>query len=284
MMILKDLKRYIESELCNLYNPYENESIAYLIIEHVFSFDKTHIILNYRNHVNEDLIKDINRILIRLKKHEPIQYIIGETEFYELKFKVTKSTLIPRQETELLVHNIIKYNESNKIYNVLDIGTGSGCIAISLAKNISSANVTAVDISEEALQIASENAEKNKTKVNFISIDILNTNNTINEKFDIIVSNPPYVTENEKTQIKQNVLNFEPHKALFVSNENPLIFYKKIISEAKTKLKNSGQLWFEINEQFGNEVSEMMKNKGFGNIKVIKDFNNKQRIIFGLLN
>lgn len=283
MMILKDLKRYIESELCNLYNPYESESIAYIIIEHIFSYDKTSIILNYRNYVDEKSLISVDNILERLLKHEPIQYIIEKTEFYGLEFKLNYFTLIPRQETELLVHNIIQFNKNKEEINILDIGTGSGCIAISLAKNISKSSVTAVDISEEAIQIASENAKQNQTEVHFVKLDILNINEPINEKFDIIASNPPYVTEDEKMQIKKNVLNFEPHNALFVSNENPLIFYKKIISEAKNLLNPTGQLWFEINEKFGNDVALIMKNNGFDKIEIIKDFSNKQRIVFGLL-
>jgi len=282
-MILKDLKRYIESELCNLYNPYENESIAYLIIENVLSYNRTQIVINYRNNVNEKSVVVVDNIIERLKKHEPIQYIIGEAEFYGLKLKVDKNTLIPRQETELLVHNIIKKHEHRKNIDILDIGTGSGCIAISLAKNINNSNIIAIDISEKAIQIAKENSKINKTKVEFIKADILNLNEDIKDKFDIIVSNPPYVTDKEKIQMQKNVLNFEPHNALFVSNDEPLIFYKKIILEAKNKLKQNGQLWFEINERFANEIIKLMKKQSFKETQIIKDFNQKDRIVFGIL-
>ncbi len=282
-MILKDLKRYIENELCNLYNPYESESIAYLIIENILSFDKTQIIINYRNYVKYKDLVLVDDILERLKKHEPIQYIFEETEFFNLKLKVNKHTLIPRQETELLVYNIIKKNEQRKNINILDIGTGSGCIAISLAKNIPSSNVSATDISENTLHVAYENAKKNKTNINFIIEDVLKSNNEQKEKFDIILSNPPYVTEKEKKQMQKNVLNFEPKSALFVPNEKPLIFYEAIIFKAKKMLNTEGQLWFEINEKYGKEVAQLMKTQGFNNIEVIKDYNNKDRIVFGTI-
>jgi len=282
-MILKDLKRYIENELCNLYNPYESESIAYLIIENILSFDKTQIIINYRNYVKYKNLVLVDDILERLKKHEPIQYIFEETEFFNLKLKVNKHTLIPRQETELLVYNIIKKNEQRKNINILDIGTGSGCIAISLAKNIPSSNVSATDISENTLHVAYENAKKNKTNINFIIEDVLKSNNEQKEKFDIILSNPPYVTEKEKKQMQKNVLNFEPKSALFVPNEKPLIFYEAIIFKAKKMLNTEGQLWFEINEKYGKEVAQLMKTQGFNNIEVIKDYNNKDRIVFGTI-
>jgi len=282
-MILKDLKRYIENELCNLYNPYESESIAYLIIENVLSFDRTQIIINYRNYVKYKDLVLVDDILERLKKHEPIQYIFEETEFFNLKLKVNKHTLIPRQETELLVYNIIKKNEQRKNINILDIGTGSGCMAISLAKNISSSNVSATDISENTLRVAYENAKKNKTNINFLIEDVLKSNNEQKEKFDIIVSNPPYVTEKEKEHMQKNVLNFEPKRALFVSNEKPLIFYEAIIFKAKKMLNTKGQLWFEINEKYGKEVVKLMKTQGFNNIETIKDYNNKDRIVFGTI-
>jgi len=282
-MILKDLKRYIENELCNLYNPYESESIAYLIIENILSFDKTQIIINYRNYVKYKDLVLVDDILERLKKHEPIQYIFEETEFFNLKLKVNKHTLIPRQETELLVYNIIKKNEQRKNINILDIGTGSGCIAISLAKNIPSSNVSATDISENTLHVAYENAKKNKTNINFIIEDVLKSNNEQKKKFDIILSNPPYVTEKEKKQMQKNVLNFEPKSALFVPNEKPLIFYEAIIFKAKKMLNTEGQLWFEINEKYGKEVAQLMKTQGFNNIEVIKDYNNKDRIVFGTI-
>jgi len=282
-MILKDLKRYIESELCNLYNPYESESIAYLIIQHVFSYDKTKIILNYRNQVNEKSLVVVDEILQKLKTHEPIQYIFGETEFYELKFKVNKDTLIPRQETELLVYNIINFNKNNRGLKILDIGTGSGCIAISLSKNMENTSVVAMDISNKALVIAEENSNINKVEVSFVKADILNLNEEIKESFDIIVSNPPYVTDKEKKDMQKNVLNFEPHNALFVSDENPLVFYEKIILESKNRLKLNGQLWFEINEKFGNEVAQLMIEQGFKAVGIIKDFNKKERIVFGIL-
>jgi release factor glutamine methyltransferase len=281
-MNLKELKRYIESELLNIYDIKECESIASIIIEEKLSYSKSNIILNYRNIIENKDINEIDYILHRLKQNEPIQYILGNVEFYDLKFKVTNETLIPRQETELLVDKIISYNKDKTNLKILDIGTGSACIAISLAKNISNSKVTALDISDNAIDVAKENAIMNKVDVSFINEDLFKINNNLVNELDVIVSNPPYVTEKEKEFIHNNVLNFEPKEALFVSNENPLIFYNEIVSLAKNNLKNKGQLWLEINEAYGNEIKNLLEENNFSSVKIIKDYNKKQRFVFGL--
>ena len=216
-----------------------------------------------------------------LLKNKPIQYIIGETEFCDLKFKVNESTLIPRPETSELIMKIVESQKpkAKSQKSILDIGTGSGCIAISLAKHIAGSKVYALDISEKALEIAKENAANNNIEVTFIHDDILSLRNNIDAKFDIIVSNPPYVRELEKAEMRDNVLNWEPHTALFVSDNDPLIFYRNILEFAKTHLNEKGEVWFEINEYLGKEMTELCKTMGFSDVEIHKDFRGKERVI-----
>ncbi len=236
------------------------------------------IALEPEKSVFEDAVEKFDEALTRLKTHEPIQYIIGETEFFGLPFKVNKHTLIPRPETEELVEWILKEIPSSEAMELLDIGTGSGCIAISLAKSLQNANVSALDISKEALKIASENAELNKVEVNFFQADILNSE-TLPEQYDIIVSNPPYVRELEKKQMQVNVLKYEPDSALYVKNEDPLVFYRSIALLAKNYLKSDGKLFFEINEYLGDEMIALLKGQGFKNIEIIKDIYGRNRMM-----
>jgi release factor glutamine methyltransferase len=210
-------------------------------------------------------IEKFESAIHRLSLHEPIQYIIGETEFLGLKFKVDEHVLIPRPETEELVQWLlddIRESKNPSNLKILDIGTGSGCIAISLAKNLPNAEIFALDISEKALKTAKENAGLNKVKVNFIQADILNLE-ALAGKFDIIVSNPPYVREMEKTEMHRNVLENEPDLALYVKDTDPLIFYKKITKLAEESLIKEGNLYFEINQYLANETEEILKNFGF---------------------
>ena len=225
----------------------------------------------------------IESILKRLKTGEPVQYILGHTEFFGLPFNVNPSVLIPRPETEELVEWILDswrlaVGGWHKPYNILDIGTGSGCIAISLKKNLN-AEVSAIDISAGALNTAKENAELNDVEVNFILADILNLKSEIgSSKFEIIVSNPPYVTLEDKKQMHINVNDFEPHNALFVPQEDPLIFYKAIADFAAKRLENGGLLFFEINENYGEEIIELLNGKQFNNIELRKDMSGKYRM------
>jgi release factor glutamine methyltransferase len=230
-------------------------------------------------------------VLSELKKEKPIQYILGETEFYGLPFLVNENTLIPRPETEELVAWIIestKYEVQNTRLNLLDIGTGSGCIAISLAKNLSNAQVAAIDVSEKALVIAKENAKVNAVDVNFIQTDILKvddldqlptSNFQLPTHFDIIVSNPPYVRNLEKVEIKPNVLAYEPHLALFVEDTDALLFYRKIAELALKNLSENGKLYFEINQYLGKETVELLESLGFKNIELKKDIYGNDRMI-----
>ena len=220
-----------------------------------------------------------------LLKNKPVQYIIGETEFCGMRFMVDENVLIPRPETEEMVKNIASCRDKACLvptgYNVLDIGTGSGCIAISLAKLIPNSDVTAVDVSEKALEVAKKNAEANGVNVHFVLDDILEPSTTelIDNQFDIIVSNPPYVCEGEKSEMRANVLEHEPSSALFVPDSDPLVFYRKILEYAQKALKPDGQIWFEINEKFGKETAELCRKKGFKNIEIIKDFRGKERVV-----
>ena len=251
-MILSDIKSYIINYLDGIYDYNEAESIAYIILEDELKMSKIDLIIHDNNIINEKSLDKIQEILFQLEKNKPIQYILGYADFYDLKFKVNEHTLIPRQETELLVHKIIDENKSKPNLKILDIGTGTGCIAISLAKHLN-AHVTAIDFSAEAIEIAAQNAKAN-------NVDILkNTNKIYDTKFDIIVSNPPYVTNAEKKQMQSNVLDYEPHSALFVEDNNPLEFYKAIAIFANNNLTNNGKLWFEINEQLANETQEMLE-------------------------
>ena len=288
-MTVKEANIYIRKELSDFYP--ENEITAFLriIFSDVFNLSATEIILKENNKLSSEKEKMVCEIVERLKKFEPLQYIIGFTEFYGLKFFVSRDVLIPRPETEELVDLIIKENSDKKNLKILDIGTGSGCIAVSLAENISDALVTAIDISEGALNVAKNNALRNRVDIEYISSDILNFDKTDipsyfqDRYFDIIVSNPPYVRLSEKEKMQRNIIDFEPETALFVSNDNPLIFYSAVCRFANRHLSESGMLYFEINEAFGTEIRELLVSHGFTDIRVVKDINEKNRIAVGKL-
>ena len=218
--------------------------------------------------------------MIRLQDHEPIQLILGQAHFYGMDLKVNTSVLIPRQETEELVDLIIKRNKK-KSPSILDIGTGSGCIALGLKKEIPEAHVDAVDISEAALDLAMENSGNLGINVHFQHLDILHEA-ILPGHYDIIVSNPPYVTESEKINISKNVLNYEPHSALFVQDNSPLVFYECIVELSRMHLNKNGMLFFEINERYGEEVRILLSEAGFEHVEILRDLNNKNRIATGV--
>jgi len=213
-----------------------------------------------------------------LKKHVPIQYILGETEFYGLPFRVNDSVLIPRPETEELVDWIRSENNRNEALNILDIGTGSGCIAIALKHEFPNAAVEAFDISDKALETARSNAGLNKLDVEFSKVDILNVADQ-SKKWDIIASNPPYIPELEKSEIEANVLEHEPHLALFVPDNDPLLFYRHIALFAKKQLNPNGKLYFEIHRDYGKECMELLASLGFSEIELRKDISGNNRMI-----
>ena len=271
-MKVSNIIPYFKEELDGIADAREITAWAYLVIQYLLGLNRSDTIV-YSNKVisikNSECIK---RIISELKENKPIQYILGEAEFYGLKFKVNKHTLIPRPETEELVDWILKEDFNS----ILDIGTGSGCIAISLAK-YSSAQITAIDNCEKALEVAKENAKLNKVDIKFYTQDIFQSTDLFS--LDVIVSNPPYILESEKENMKANVLQYEPHLALFISDKDPLVFYKKIGSLAAKSLNFGGKLFFEINEQYGSEISKMLSKMGFVDIALKKDINDKDRMI-----
>ena len=263
---------YFIKQLNDIASDREIISWAYLSIEHCLGYNRSDCIIHSEQEITSLIANRLKQINTDLKTNKPIQYILGETEFYGLKLKVNEHTLIPRPETEELVDWVLKQEFSS----ALDIGTGSGCIPIALAKH-TNASIMAIDVSENALEVAKENAILNAVKVKFILQDILQSESL--PKVDLIVSNPPYVLDNEKLKMKKNVLDYEPDLALFVANNNPLIFYKKIAQLAFESLNESGKLFFEINEQFGRETITMLTKLGFVNIALKKDINDKDRMV-----
>jgi release factor glutamine methyltransferase len=282
-MTIRELKSKFISGLTQLYPATEIHSFFKLLIDYKLGLTTIDIALKPTIELSKDELEYFLNALIELKQEKPIQYIIGETEFYGLIFKVNEDTLIPRPETEELVHWILKEEKINKL-NILDIGTGTGCIAISLAKNLDNSKVNALDISKKALIIAKQNASLNMVDINFIEGDILDKNidsqfNLDPNNFDIIVSNPPYVREKEKQEIKNNVLDNEPHLALFVKDNDPLIFYDKIADFALKNLSKKGKLYLEINQYLSSETIELLKLKGFRKVEIKKDLFNNYRMI-----
>ena len=269
---VSNILSYFREELSAVADEREITSWYYISIEYLLVYNRSDCIINSNQVLNKSQLSKIKQIVAELKTHKPIQYILGKTEFYGLKIKVNEHTLIPRPETEQLVDWILKEN----FVAALDIGTGSGCIPIALAKH-TDAKVLAIDVCEDALLIAEENAKDNEVEIDFIHQDILQTNSL--QKVDLIVSNPPYVLESEKEKMQENVLDYEPELALFVEDKNPLIFYKKIASLAFNFLNENGKLFFEINAKFGKETIEMLADIGFVNIELKKDMNDKDRMI-----
>lgn len=278
---IKKILSCIKSELNNQYPDTEIESFIALIFENIFQYSRAQIHLNLETLISSEKYQKITHIINRLKNYEPIQYIIGFADFFNLKFNVDTNVLIPRQETEELVNWIIDENKKESL-QILDIGTGSGCIAISLAKNMQNSVVTAFDISKNAIELAKVNAVNNSAKVDFILLDIFNENVWPNVNFDIIVSNPPYVTNSEKRLMQSNVLDYEPELALFVPDNNALMYYNKITKFANEHLNKDGKLYFEINESFGKDVAKILKENNFNNIVLKKDLNEKDRMIRGI--
>ena len=277
-MKIKQYKIFFQEQLESIYDASEVESFFYIILENKNKLKRIDLALNVDLEFSENEIELWNDILDKLKKEIPIQYILGTTHFYDLEFEVNPNVLIPRPETEELIDWIIKENSANTNLKILDIGTGSGCIAISLAKNMKNAKVSALDVSIKALATAQKNAVKNNVNINFIHKNILETND-LNQEFDIIVSNPPYVRNLEKHEIHNNVLNNEPHLALFVEDDNALIFYKKIAELAQINLAQNGQLFFEINQYLGYETKNLLEKMNFKNIELRQDIYGNDRMI-----
>ena len=280
-MLIKEYKNLFAKQLSYIYDVGEVESFFFIILENKHQLKRIDLALDINLEFSEIEIKTWNEILEKLKQQIPLQYILGTTSFYDLEFEVNNDVLIPRPETEELVAWILsnkEMTESKHQIKILDIGTGSGCIAISLAKNISNAEVFAIDVSEKALAMAKKNASTNKVKVIFIEENILNTE-SLHQTFDVIVSNPPYVRNLEKQEINKNVLDYEPHLALFVEDDDALLFYRKIAHLAQKNLSENGQLYFEINQYLGKQMIELLQETGFKNIELKKDIYGNDRMI-----
>lgn len=285
-MKLKDIQKTFHESLDAIYGKEEVDSFFFMLIDSFYEISRLKLAIEPNFEIENKAA--ILNALEALKLEHPIQYILGETEFYGLSFKVNKDVLIPRSETEELVDWIINTVNSSaveKSLNILDIGTGSGCIAIALAKNLPNAKVYALDVSKKALQIAKQNAVLNNVKIECIEADVLTYCYaelvSVSHKFDVIVSNPPYVREQEKIQMKSNVLNNEPHLALFVKDNDPLLFYNAISDFAINNLNANGMLFFEINEYLGKNMIQLLKQKQFKNIELKQDIFKKDRMIIG---
>ncbi|RPH29037.1 MAG: peptide chain release factor N(5)-glutamine methyltransferase [Bacteroidales bacterium] len=273
------LYQEVAQQLKETFPSQEIQSIQRLIFEKKLGLTLPKIFLSPNTSIKPEDADKILDIVSLLKLQKPIQYILGEADFFGLIFKVTPDVLIPRQETEELVDWIIKANNTESP-SILDIGTGSGCIAISLATNIKNALITAIDISAKALSVAKGNAIMNGVAIDFFEVDILDSEiKTPNQPFDIIVSNPPYVRDSEKSLIHANVLEHEPHSSLFVCSTDPLIFYRAITLQAKKWLKNNGSIYCEINEALGGETFQLFTQQGFCDVELRKDMNGKDRMI-----
>ncbi|WP_455641087.1 peptide chain release factor N(5)-glutamine methyltransferase [Parabacteroides sp.] len=273
---------YIQDTLKNYYPPSEIKAFTRLIMERVCDIQPHQFLLCKDKELSEKEKSQIHNIVERLTKFEPIQYIFGKTDFYGFEFLVNPSVLIPRPETEELVELIVHDYPGNKEIEIMDVGTGSGCIAIALKRLLPKAQVSAIDISAEALKVAEKNASLNRASIFFYQKDILEPHKTgdeIEPDFDIIVSNPPYIMEKEKATMEPNVLDYEPHQALFVPDNNPLLFYQCITRFAEQKLKKKGYLYFEINSQLGEQVVNMLRMMEFKHVELIQDLSGNDRFV-----
>ncbi|WP_256010043.1 peptide chain release factor N(5)-glutamine methyltransferase [Desertivirga xinjiangensis] len=285
-MTISAIESIYTDQLPPMYDKDEAKSLALLAVQHVCDLTKNYILLHKSHEITLKEETSLIRILDELRFGVPLQYVLGEADFYGLRFKVNSSVLIPRPETEELVFwalDSVKRDPELGI-NVIDIGTGSGCIPIAIKKNLPEAEVSACDISHEAIEVAINNAVLNQTEVHFFHADILSPRFTLLPlTFNLIISNPPYITDSEKRQMHKNVLEHEPHTALFVPDDNPLLFYNSIADFAAKHLSSKGLLFLEINEAMGREAENMLHSKGF-NTEHKKDINGKDRMIKAWLN
>ncbi len=278
---LADIKREIVSRIAGLYPQGEAENMANMLILHFFGLSRAMQQIYPEKRISESELLLIHKAVKRLLMAEPIQYVLGSTEFYGLKLEVAPDVLIPRPETEELVDIIVKDNKNDNI-DILDVGTGSGCIALALKSTLVQSRVTAIDVSEKALALAHRNAENLHLAVDFRQCDILDTEGcrkVFEKKFHIVVSNPPYVLQKEKEQMADNVLKHEPHLALFVADDNPLLFYRKIMYLAEKSLLPEGKLYFEVNENYAEETASLFGGSRFATSEILTDFHGKKRFL-----
>lgn len=281
METFADIQQQYQEALSSLYDEGEIKALFLMALEHVSGMRRSQFLADRNKAVSEVVRVGILAILEHLQEGQPIQHVLGEAHFYGMRLVVTPDTLIPRTETEELVKRIIEDFRGRPLLSVMDIGTGSGCIAVALAKNLPAADVWAVDVSPKALAVARQNAFKQKQEIRFLCADVLEWGLTFPSDctFDIIVSNPPYITPKEKEQMSHNVLLYEPHTALFVDEETPLLFYDHIADYAWRYLKDDGSLYFEINQYLGAEMVELLHKKGFGQVELLQDMHGNDRIV-----
>jgi len=277
-MTIKVLQEEFQKQLIFNYPKDEINSFFYLLSEAFLDKNRLDIALAPNDQINNSKTTLFLDALAQLKNEYPIQYIIGEVEFMDLTFEVNENVLIPRPETEELINWVLSAEEDSEELSILDIGTGSGCIPVILAHSLTKSSVTSFDISEKAIEVAKKNAIKNKVELKLVVQNILSID-TLDASYDIIISNPPYVRESEKAQMKNNVLKYEPDIALFVSDDDPLIFYRHIARLAIKSLKPSGVLYFEINQYLGSTLCKLLKDLGFKEIELKKDIYGADRMI-----
>jgi release factor glutamine methyltransferase len=279
--LIKDIVNHYTEKILPIYGKEEASQLIWILTEHFFEVDRMKLARNPELRITESEMLTIHFAVKELSKNKPVQYITGESEFSGCRFQLNSDVLIPRPETEQMVQMIVNYVSNNQaVKRILDIGTGSGCIAVSLAKQLTHCEVFACDVSFSALELAASNAQLNKAEVNYFKFDLLNLTDTEElPVFDLIVSNPPYVTEKEKSQMQPNVLNYEPHLALFVTDDDPLLFYRKIALFAQKKLKSGGYMMLEINEMYGDDLKILLESFRFSEIEVLKDFHGKNRFV-----
>ena len=278
-MTIKEVYRNFIEELKMCYDAGEATAITNLVFEHFAKTSTSQIVIEGQNDLTADVFTLLQKALAQLKEHMPVQYITGNAWFYNLSFKVNDSVLIPRPETEELVLEAINFLKNNRDKKVLDIGTGSGCIPISIKKNIPNAQVTSIDVSETALALAKENAAVNNVEINFLQMDFLEEKNHDQfSYFDLIISNPPYIPENEKNILNKNVTDHEPHLALFVPDNNPLIFYKQILFFAETHLEKNGKILMETHENLAKETADIFIAANY-EVVIKKDMQGKERML-----
>ena len=279
-MKITAFKDHFFDTLQDEYPKEETGSFFFILLQEYCGLTRLNLALDQQRELSREQLQKLGQALSRLQKHEPIQYITGHTEFFGLDFLVNRHVLIPRPETEELVEWVLEDFTASEELRILDIGTGSGCIAISLAKNLPQAKISAIDISEEALKVAKENAVVNGTAIELFQKDILDADE-LPQSYDVIISNPPYVRELEKWEMHQNVLKHEPETALYVKDEDPLLFYRKITDLAGTHLKPGGKLYFEINQYLGKETEALLAEKNF-QTRLKKDIFGVDRMLRGI--
>ena len=278
-----ELLKVLKQELVAVYDTREAENISVIVIEYFFEMSKTQILMNAPFvELDGELLSNLNECVTRLLENEPIQHILGETEFYGLPFYVNSEVLVPRPETEELVDWVLKDNKGVKNLRFLDLGTGSGCIPIAIKSEMKDADVTGIELSEQSLDVAKDNAELNEVEIRWVQDNILDFRSKVEHPFDVMVSNPPYITLDEKKEMDKNVLDFDPELALFVNNEDPLLFYKCIADYANLHLRSEGVVYFEINENFGKEMVSMLEEKQFKDVVLRQDLNGKDRMVKAL--